>query len=459
MADSATLLSLPVELLYKIFDNSEPRDILALLTTCRAAYGIAAPNSVLWKGLCARYNVHDISGIPEYCRSYYAVYTHMLHAYGPLLGLWASDYPYNGAVVQLRWDPGNEQDEIPGILGEKWELSRFVTELDNETDDEHNPIHIIRPLPQPPRFIRSFKIAFDLEQPSGVSEDISYAKVHCYRDFHEEPQRCFLALSRPAPVTRRILLSLPGESETVLHPPFPTSSSPWLDIERGRRLRDVYPLADMEAVRELEHVTDMNISLLRMLSTAGVPPHMTRPFMYREAEEEEKNENTETLPSRSLMVLCPCYADVTRRTELSTAVAPQRLYPLLHRSPSVSPNLVKSTPQEWSPAAMEGLWLGGYGPHGTEVLYIENVPATPLYITQPDDAGVDEGPHLRAWKVTGDIYVPRGVQTWSCNLDTPVGQDELLPSIVSALGLEIETTGHQTHIFTGWATTSGIGFL
>ncbi|TBU46866.1 hypothetical protein BD309DRAFT_988482 [Dichomitus squalens] len=51
--------------------------------------------------------------------------------------------------------------------------------------------------------------------------------------------------------------------------------------------------------------------------------------------------------------------------------------------------------QNWRPENLVGLWLGDYGPHGTECLFLEHNVADSM---------------IRAWKITGDVNVPRGAK-------------------------------------------------
>ena len=71
----------------------------------------------------------------------------------------------------------------------------------------------------------------------------------------------------------------------------------------------------------------------------------------------------------------------------------------------VRPAAVDPREEGWAPGTLEGLWLGDYGPHGTECLFVEH------------DVSNTE---LRAWKITGDPNVPRGVWSWCAYLENAV---------------------------------------
>ena len=74
-------------------------------------------------------------------------------------------------------------------------------------------------------------------------------------------------------------------------------------------------------------------------------------------------------------------------------------YPL--RFPSLptdsSSSDTDSANELWDPRTLSGLWLGAYSMHGTEVLYLTYN---------------EEAEEVQAWKITGDLNVPRGVMSW-----------------------------------------------
>jgi hypothetical protein len=482
MTMATMVLELPIEILLKILDFSDAHDIVSLFSTCRSLYTISLDNDAVWRDLCARYRVYSLANLPLSYQSHRALYTRLLHAHGPLLGLWASDAPFGGAIYDVRFDPCFEDGPgAAGIVGWKWETSRRRRESGDDIEDEDDGDEEIpefddddelvertlRPGPQRPKLIRSFKVAFDRVDVPASRESLPYARSFCYRAHDSsDPPRCLLALGAPHARPRKLLLHLPAQATSVPHPIFPTQTCGWLDEARSKQLRDVDPLADASAIQTLEDATDEQIELLR--SVASSPEQaLVRPFLYRQPQSEAPEEQDETeftagdgpLPARALIVLCPCYQDGIRRPELSVVVSPQRLYPLRYSLPE-APTL--PVDGKWSPEGIQGLWLGDYGPHGTEVIWISHSPSTQLYQATPELASVDEAPHLHASKVTGDLYVPRGVQTWKCNLDTPIEQHELDPLITKALGLD---TGDESasaelgEVYSGWATISEIGFL
>ena len=83
----------------------------------------------------------------------------------------------------------------------------------------------------------------------------------------------------------------------------------------------------------------------------------------------------------------------------STRYYPLRSQPTSRRS---------SNTVDWDPADLDGLWIGDYSAHGMEVLWL---------------AYDSEARRVNAWKLTGDINVPRGVVSWWINVDEDLGEN------------------------------------
>ncbi|KAK7694094.1 hypothetical protein QCA50_003670 [Cerrena zonata] len=126
----ASFLDLPYELYMKIFELSSTQDVVSLLQISREAYSFIADES-MWKMFCARYGVTNLASFQPRS-TFRKVYTGLLHTYGPLIGLWASDHSSTGSIIQFRYWRN-------GIIGETW---RFPTiKLDHlETQEmKHSP--------------------------------------------------------------------------------------------------------------------------------------------------------------------------------------------------------------------------------------------------------------------------------------------------------------------------------
>ena len=113
----------PFELLLQIFTYLSADDILHLLCTCSSYHALIKDESI-WRELCSRYGVHDLSssGFHNHT-SFFTVYTELLHAYGPLLGLWASDAMFQGNILQFRIVEESKEVGWEGIVGEVWKFS------------------------------------------------------------------------------------------------------------------------------------------------------------------------------------------------------------------------------------------------------------------------------------------------------------------------------------------------
>lgn len=120
-----------------------------------------------------------------------------------------------------------------------------------------------------------------------------------------------------------------------------------------------------------------------------------------------------------------------------------RYYPL--RFPTVPPAATNAQPRDEVHQAdgsvlgehLSGIWLASYGLFGTEVLFLE---------------WVEEERMLKAWKITGDVQVPRGVVSWTALSSTPVVLDETASQVLGNVPL-------STRAFSGRGTSSNRGFM
>lgn len=229
----ASVVDLPVELLLVLFNLLQPRDVAHVLATCRALRAHALTDSV-WRDLAARYGVHDIAHVPEPYHSFRAVYTRLLHSYGPLLGLWASDAPFENAVFRLRWDPGSGMVSA-GIIGELFLLRPLPGFGGVPEDAEVEPEDFDLRVPRPPRHVPVLKIGFDAP---GESPNVDSANADAYE---LSPGRTICSFNTPhitslvglhAP-ERRIFLNIPDFVRSPLSHPIYPGANPWLDLSRA----------------------------------------------------------------------------------------------------------------------------------------------------------------------------------------------------------------------------------
>lgn len=459
----ASILDLPVELLLVIFALLAPRDIAHLLSICSALHAYADNESV-WCDLAARHGVRDVAHFPARYRSFRAVYTHLLHAYGPLIGLWACDAPFENAVLRVRFEPGGWLEHA-GIVGELFVLRRrsaFVGAGETEEEDEDNNDQVIQ-VPRHPQYHRIIKVAFEdaFAPPSANHADILpllHAEMTCSI---LTPHRTSVACTRAPP--RRIGLNIPDFDRSPLaHPAYPTPNAPWLDRERafGAAMPSTFAMLQpgpdgSPTAHEIEDAA----------RTIGV-------FLYSKSDESSASD---VLQPCAIEFGCACY-DNAFSSGIPHMLSRTRWYPLL--PPPASPPRPTGDNQTTSSASREhpepvlselgGLWLGAYGPHGTELLFLEHEPAPPDSAEPRADTastctnGEAPGGTLRAWKVTGDFHVPRGALTWSADLGARIGMDELPAEIVGQF--RVASGGAEGgenalgRVFSGWGTVSGAGF-
>lgn len=117
-----------------------------------------------------------------------------------------------------------------------------------------------------------------------------------------------------------------------------------------------------------------------------------------------------------------------------------RYYPLVF--PRIPHGLLEIRPNEqtWVPESLVGLWYAAYEIFGPEVLFFE--------WDEPSKV-------VKAWKVTGDIGVPRGALSWSFNIDMKVELDWHSLGVFSLLG----TIPPETRAYRGTGVLGGRGFV
>ncbi|CDO75229.1 hypothetical protein BN946_scf184895.g9 [Trametes cinnabarina] len=345
---------LPFDVLLQLFDNMPARDVVHVLCTCRAFYSLASDDA-MWRSLSSRYGLHDNTYFGG--RSWYIVYTRLLHTYGPMLGLWAGDHAYTGNVIEVRLEAGDLHTQ-GGIAFDMW-CFRVL-----EPEEFGGP-----EMPELPTYRRLVRVDF-----TGTSTQNGPATTRCCCGGRLPTHRAQLSLLSSTTLGF-YLLTRQGRYP---HPDFPSADfHAWVDKSRyPRQMCSPAPYIDQ---------TDL------------VPPQRRLAMVY-------------TAPTAYLK---PCAVSLTCEQGCINRQRPflgfeeaspfhPRYYPLCHDDdhPWMDP-----FSQDWSAKNLAGLWLGSHGPHGTEVLYVE-------WTTHP--------PRLRAWKVTGDENVPRGALSWEASMGDPV---------------------------------------
>lgn len=142
MTPGRTIADLPLELYFQIFFHLSAQDVINFLSTCRAYYSTIG-NDTIWRIFSSRdYGVDDLSIFRDYHTdperfTFRTVYTRFLHAYGPLLGLWASDHPFRGNILEFRIMTKEEYPGL-GIIGEVWRFPGSLLVQDNMDPTERD---------------------------------------------------------------------------------------------------------------------------------------------------------------------------------------------------------------------------------------------------------------------------------------------------------------------------------
>ena len=97
----ASLSDLPYDLIRPLCTLLSTSDIVHMLMTCKTLYAYKSDDAI-WQEQCMRYGVsraEDLGG-----GTFFRIYSGILHTYGPLLGLWASDQLFTGSIIEFRID-------------------------------------------------------------------------------------------------------------------------------------------------------------------------------------------------------------------------------------------------------------------------------------------------------------------------------------------------------------------
>jgi hypothetical protein len=411
--DPTPLLRLPFELFLRLFDHMAVQDILSVLAVCRQLQAYAK-NERIYAALCARYGVYDTSCFPSPHNSFYAVYTGLLHAYAPLIGLWASDSPVYGSIIEisLAIDVGTDAQFPPGIVAEEWSFPMNRRAFDDFMSGPSATPHVnvVRePIRRP-----LLHISFDertSQQPMTYESPIRSAKAVCYRNGLNEPHDAVISL--PLEAQRQVVMH--AQSGDIFHyPDLPHKNAGWLALTKSFNICkpfDTQSCRDEAEERNAIIVGMAGISFWDQIDILAEDAPLRRTVRY-------------------LTWMCECARNASYINGLNDRlVLPARYYPIrddymhlkqTHTDPSFGPIL-----QPFHPAMFSGLWLGDHGKKwGTEVLWLEG----PDNLTSKTDQTT-----VHAWKITGDGFIPRGAEEWFMNLSRPLEFESLNPESRAAL--------------------------
>lgn len=396
----------PYDVLIEILTLLSAPDVVHLLSTSRTLRNFYKEEQI-WRNLSRPFGVTDVSRFGG--RSFYTVYAALLHKYGPLLGLWAGDHAFTGHILEFRLDEGNAFRQA-SILGEFW---RFRKPLMFQMD-------IDRP-PEDPRYIPAVRIGF-VDVSTANSDDVGdMVHITC-----SAPTSGDQADAHPAHVhhvertTNGIFLGGDHFMSLIQHPDFPSSpDATWLDLERPP-----LPLIPFAAPTPSHRSFGLNNPFFGLAWQFVMSVHIG---------------NTNVGKPRAISLSCASgcveleYPTLSMRVDNS--VTP-RYYPLRNEIRQG----YDCHSDEWTPESLVGLWLGWYGPHGTECLFVDYH---------------EESSFLRGLKITGDENVPRGVPSWEVSMRSPcqlTEEEQMLCAHV--LGERASCA-----IYRGTGTTSSAGFL
>lgn len=392
----ASIVDLPFDVLLDIFHLLRSRDLISLLCCCRHLHALVEEDSI-WRNLSAAYGLRDVA--PFGGRSWFTIYTRLLHPYGPMLGLWAGDRAYTGGILDVRLHPGDHKTQ-GGIHIDMWQF-RLLQPEDIEGPEK----------PELPMYTPVVRIDF-----SATPSLYGDVQVSCC---------CFKKGGAPRPPPHSAALKLFSSTHQgrflhsrqgqYLHPEFPGPEIRRA-LDEGR-----YPVLRCRRTTVADQTSQLTQQRPR------IPVVFTAPTPYRKPQ--------------AVSISCRHGCVDRMRPFLGfddiVPFAP-RYYPLRH----VVPPAVDPLAPDWHPRSLVGLWLGSHGPHGTECLYLEWERASCM---------------LRAWKITGDENVPRGALSWQ--VDT--GSECPVRQIPACACMREQGIGDlaKYRAFGGSGTISARGFL
>ncbi|KAI0633241.1 hypothetical protein C8Q77DRAFT_1271337 [Trametes polyzona] len=402
---SSPAVRLPFDIIHILLDFVESVvDLVNFCSTCKPLHVYLKTDSV-WRRACAPYGIRDFRYFGG--QSAQAVYTQLIHPYGPLLGLWANDHPFYGKILEFSLFPGDAGEQA-GIIGEVWT----------------SPSPAPPDSPIPPLYVRAVKISFegaDPRQPPSATN--ASVRVFCDRgriptEPDDPPSRHLSSLVRLSATTLSKFIMFYRRKVNL--PDFPPHISPWLDRTRS-----------LPRIPEIPETTDHQREIIKIYPAARLPAVFVAP--------------TKVTKPPAISIRCPlppdqCPCHALHATALGFAnldTRPPRYYPLRNDIlPGVDP-----ASDEWTVASLDGLWYGSYGPSGTECIYL---------------AHYEDRVRVEATKITGDVHVPRGCVSWIVHVPHESQRDRLRGYWTTVRDAEDEEVPRR--VFAGHGTIAGEGF-
>ncbi|KIP07837.1 hypothetical protein PHLGIDRAFT_35277 [Phlebiopsis gigantea 11061_1 CR5-6] len=385
------LSMLPYDILRILVRLVSAADIAQLFSTCRKLYSYMKDEAI-WRELCAHYGVATRDMFPD--ATFFEIYSGILHKYGPLLGLWASDHPYFGSIVEFRLDVSAHC-----ISGELWQfyipprtraaLIAFATMSDSPNDEPS--------LPKPCRLLT-------ITLPSTPTPRRAHLLWHIDHSIplHNNYDGAVPTL-RVLSQTDESLYICDNSGDASRLPEFPDPHNrPWYDSDRGLPRLKVEPAptsCTQDPLLVQSHLVFVYMARTEAMKPAAISicPSVLYPIDVFAPHEPLLTGTFED--SRTIDISKPHPAD-------AEPIFHRRFYPL--RLPAIAG--CDPSDEDWRPSCLEGLWLGTYRTHETEVLYV--------YVDELER-------EVRAMKITGNVNIPRGAITWSFRLDNRVRPHDL----------------------------------
>ncbi|GBE80612.1 predicted protein [Sparassis crispa] len=251
-------------------------------------------------------------------------------------------------------------------------------------------------MPRPPEYIRMLKIGFDALSSHGDEQEGDHShmvRIICNPYVQVGGEH----VAAPIGMHPSVIEVMPPSNyglflqeyrRTFSHPVFPCRTAPWYDDNRG------LPHLKMSNPVEVDQR-----ELVRIYPAVRLPIIFTAPVGHAK-------------PS-AISISCGGVACMEQHQPFvpfdDIIPLPPRYYPMKR----VVQSGIDPDTEGWRLEGLVGLWLGMHGQQGTECLFVS-------WHTDEEE--------LRAWKITGDINVPRGVCSWI--LRTHVGVTSRHPALL-----------------------------
>ena len=388
---------LPFDIIHYLLGFASVADVVRLCSTCRPLHQHTG-NGAIWKRACTQYGLHcDADFLHFNSASPFTVYTQLLYPYGPLIGLWASNYPLLGGILEFRLYKGDEREQ-GGIIGEVWSFPQSES---------------IPTGPILPTYARVIKIALEHEplqpdeDPGATISEARPARVHASLFCDAGPDAADPTAHHPASLVRLHASRLRHHLRFYrrgVDAPFP-------DPDRMRWLDD--PAARLPHVRAVPDPALKGAPRDGQRKLVDIYPAARLPVLCEFLDDRDGPPAISFTCSRTAAAArrpdppCPCVALRAPPLLIPSVhgLSAPRYFPLRAAPDVGGAGLVRDPAAPgWTPDALEGLWVGAAGAHGTEVVHVARVRSA---LGVPGPFG-----EFAATKLAGDTLVSRGAFSW-----------------------------------------------